>query len=61
MSSHWTRYFMSGKMMRHAKWQESVMNSIKKREKINGYIDHYVCGCGCGTVATIKPFSKETK
>jgi hypothetical protein len=52
---------MSGKMMREAKWQESVMNSKKKRMKIDGYIDHYVCGCGCGTVAFIKETSDKDK
>ena len=49
------RYFMSGMQMRHAKWQESHMNSVAKRRGIkNPVIDNYVCGCGCGTVAFIQ-------
>lgn len=46
--------------MRHAKWQESVMRSIAKREKMTVLdITHSVCGCGCGTIAEIIEGTKK--
>ena len=56
------RYFMSGEQMRHAKWQESHMNSVAKRRGIEKpVIDHYVCSCGCGTVARIKNYNWDSE
>ena len=42
-------YFMSGRQMREAKWQESVANARLKRNGEDVYIISYQCGCGCGT------------
>lgn len=37
---------MSGRQMREAKWITSVLHSVIKRDKSDGKIDAYGCGCG---------------
>lgn len=55
------RYFMNGRMMRDAKWQESVLNSRRKRDDGygNGAISFLACGCGCGPSAYIQLTEEE--
>lgn len=42
--------------MRDAKWQESVLNSVKKRDATSnkGAVSFLACGCGCGPSAYIQ-------